>query len=148
VVPRVLPALFRMGRFRRFMFRTISQTAIEYRDSGLSEGIAGRIHGGDRLPWVPTTDDASTAGQDNFSPLAALAWQVHVYGDASPTVASTCERRGVSLRSFPWTDAAGGAGLLPGAVYVVRPDGYVGFADADPDVNRLDSYLASKVGLP
>ena len=34
------------------MFRTISQTAVNYRGSSLSEGRAGAVHGGDRLPWV------------------------------------------------------------------------------------------------
>ena len=38
--------------FRRFMFRTVSQTAVHYRAGGLNEGRAGRVRGGDRLPWV------------------------------------------------------------------------------------------------
>ena len=59
------------------MFRTISQIAIEYRGSSLSEGRAGAVHGGDRLPWVP----AAQSERDNFTPLASLMWQVHVYGD-------------------------------------------------------------------
>jgi hypothetical protein len=49
------------------MFRTISQTTIHYRDSRLSVGMAGRVHGGDRLPSV-TLD----GGDDNFGPLASL----------------------------------------------------------------------------
>ena len=52
VVPRLVPMLFAFTPFRRFAFRTISQTVINYRAGGLSEGRAGRIHGGDRLPWV------------------------------------------------------------------------------------------------
>ena len=71
-----------LAPLRRFMFRTISQTAVNYRGSRLSEGRAGTVHGGDRLPWVkpPTNGD----GQDNFTPLTSLDWQVHVYGDATP----------------------------------------------------------------
>ena len=34
------------------MFRTVSQTSVNYRGSSLSEGRAGAVHGGDRLPWV------------------------------------------------------------------------------------------------
>src|SRR6202171_4678833 len=52
VVPRVLPILFAMKAMRRFMFRTVSQTAIDYRHSDLSVGIAGKIRGGDRVPWI------------------------------------------------------------------------------------------------
>src|SRR5947207_9625664 len=48
IVPAVLPLLFRLAAARRFMFRTISQTAVTYRGSSLSEGSAGAVHGGDR----------------------------------------------------------------------------------------------------
>src|SRR5713226_4563289 len=49
VVPVVFPALANFEAFRRFMFRTVSQVTISYRQSYLSEGEAGKIHGGDRL---------------------------------------------------------------------------------------------------
>ena len=51
LVPSLLPRLLTMQAVRRLAFRTISQTAINYRGSALSEGRAGRVHGGDRLPW-------------------------------------------------------------------------------------------------
>ena len=79
IVPAVAPAVFAFRAARRFMFRTISQTAVHYRGSSLSEGRAGDVHGGDRLPWVP----ASPNDRDNFTPLTSLGWQVHVYGDAT-----------------------------------------------------------------
>ena len=53
LVPALLPRLLMLQTFRRLAFRTVSQTAINYRGSALSEGRAGRVHGGDRLPWVP-----------------------------------------------------------------------------------------------
>src|SRR5439155_688221 len=58
VAPRVISALFRLPAVRRFLFRTVSQTAIEYRESLLSEGRAGRIRGGDRLPWIDSAPDS------------------------------------------------------------------------------------------
>jgi len=60
------------------MFRTVSQTAVNYRGSSLSAGRAGAVHGGDRLPWVKT---GLNLDEDNFAPLASLDWQIHVYGD-------------------------------------------------------------------
>ena len=59
IVPAVAPALFSFRAARRFMFRTISQTAVHYRGSSLSEGRAGGVHGGDRLPWVPAEPERS-----------------------------------------------------------------------------------------
>ena len=54
IVPLLIPPLFALTAVRRFMFRTVSQTAVNYRGSSLSEGRAGAVHGGDRLPWVKT----------------------------------------------------------------------------------------------
>lgn len=52
IVPLLIPVLFKFRAARRYMFRTISQTGVNYRGSRLSEGCAGTVHGGDRLPWV------------------------------------------------------------------------------------------------
>src|SRR6202021_4027897 len=52
IVPFVIPPLFKLPQVRRFMFLTISQTRVNYRGSSLSEGRAGEVRGGDRLPWV------------------------------------------------------------------------------------------------
>ena len=77
---------------RRLMFRTVSQTAVNYRDGPLSAGRAGEVHGGDRLPWVALDGSA-----DNFAPLTSMDWQVHVYGQAHPSIESLCRARGVPL---------------------------------------------------
>src|SRR5207249_9237714 len=52
LVPLLIPPLFELATVRRFIFRTVSQTSVNYRGSSLSEGRAGAVHGGDRLPWV------------------------------------------------------------------------------------------------
>ena len=36
------------------------------------------------------------------------------------------------------------SGLNPGAVYLVRPDGYIGLADAKADPANLERYLDSR----
>ena len=133
VVPRVFPLLVRSRAVRRLMFRTISQTVITYRDSPLSTGRAGRVSGGDRLPWVP--------GIDNFAPLASLSWQVHVYGEAPAALAAACEVRGLPLHTFGWHGDIRRTGLLRNAMYLVRPDGYVALADRDATPSALESYL-------
>ncbi|HEX4779516.1 MAG TPA: FAD-dependent monooxygenase, partial [Usitatibacter sp.] len=120
VVPLVLPPLFLMPAARRAMFRTISQTAIEYRSSAVSSGSAGRIHAGDRLPWV--APDAKGA-PDNYAPLASMDWQVHVHGMPSSQLVEACGQHGVPLHAFRWRDEAGAAGYPRGAAFLVRPDG-------------------------
>ena len=73
--PFILPLALRFAAVRRAQFRLVSQTRIAYRASPLSDGAAGTVHAGDRLPWVE--------GIDNFAPLRSLDWQLHVYGTAT-----------------------------------------------------------------
>jgi len=139
IVPLLLPPLFALEIVRRFMFRAVSQTVINYRESAWSEGEAGAVHGGDRLPWVRTSANGEEA--DNFSSLTSLEWQVHVYGDAAPGIQAVCAERKLPLHIFPWRGEMRRAGLGRNALYLVRPDGYVGLANADGRVMTLQSYL-------
>jgi 2-polyprenyl-6-methoxyphenol hydroxylase-like FAD-dependent oxidoreductase len=139
LVPLLMPTLFRVPPLRRFAFRTLSQTVVNYRASPLSVGAAGTVRAGDRLPWVEIA-----AGEDNFAPLASMEWQVHVYGEAAPRVREVCQELGVALHCFSWSAAFGHAGLCRGAVYLLRPDGYVGFAASGADVGMLRGYVAGK----
>jgi 2-polyprenyl-6-methoxyphenol hydroxylase-like FAD-dependent oxidoreductase len=139
VAPVVIPVMFTFAATRHLMFRTVSQTSIQYRQSILSEGRAGAVHGGDRLPWV--SPDATA---DNFAPLTSLDWQVHVYGDAPRAIHAACRERSLPLHVFPWTLGCGHAGLRRDAVYLVRPDGYVGLADPEAAPKTLTSYLDAR----
>jgi hypothetical protein len=142
IVPILFPLITAFAPLRRFMFRTISQTAVHYRGSRLSEGHAGAVHGGDRLPWVKP--DAARDGRDNFTPLTSLDWQVHVYGDATPALRTLCERRVLALHVFPWRTGMAHAGLRRDAAYLVRPDGYVAVADPKGGEAAIASYLDAR----
>jgi 2-polyprenyl-6-methoxyphenol hydroxylase-like FAD-dependent oxidoreductase len=136
VAPIVAPTLIRIPAVRRFMFRTVSQTAITYRDSALSEGSVGDVHGGDRLPWV-----LLSPGGDNFDTLTSLAWQAHVYGEPRAGVAEICKTLNLPLHSFAWTSPMGRAGFIRDAIYVIRPDGYIGMSDEGAEPQRLGDYF-------
>ena len=141
ILPRLVPALAGADIARRFLYRTISQTGIQYHKSPLSRGGAGRVVGGDRLPWGGEGSDSG--GGDNFTPLTALDWQVHIYGEASQAVQNVCESFGLALREFPWNDAFWRAGLMHDAIYLVRPDGYVALAEPNARAPALERYLES-----
>ena len=138
LVPHLLPLLTGFSAVRRLMFRTVSQTRISYHDSALSAGKAGDVGGGDRLPWVPG------AGDDNFAPLRALAWQVHVYGEARPGLSAA--ELGLPMHAYAWNGAAEEAGLGRDAAYLVRPDGYVALASPEGDAGAMREFMG-KVGL-
>ncbi len=141
LVPLAVPPLFRFRRIAAVPVPYSLETAVSYRGSALSEGRAGKVRGGDRLPWVPTP---SGGGEDNFASLNSIDWQVHVYGDASPDVRAECEKRGLALRAFPWRPEMRRIGLRRNALYLVRPDGYVGLAEAGQRESVLAGFLDSR----
>lgn len=134
IVPGLAPILFRVAAVRRLAFRTISQIAVNYRGSDLSHGMAGKVQGGDRLPWV----------ENNFEFLSSLAWQVHIYGDATTEMRTWCDGNRLPLHVFPWRPVMRSAGLKRNAVYLVRPDGYVGLADAGASTAAIAKYLSER----
>lgn len=136
VAPTVAALAYRTSAVRELLFRVLSQTMLSYRESALSRGKAGKVSGGDRLPWVGWT------GADNYAPLAAIAWQLHVYGAASTELRRCCERRRLALHVFDWRPEFEKAGLARDAVYVLRPDTYVGLADPHPSRSSLSRYFA------
>jgi 2-polyprenyl-6-methoxyphenol hydroxylase-like FAD-dependent oxidoreductase len=139
IVPLLMPYFFKLNAARRLMFRTVSQTQINYRASALSEGRAGSVLGGDRLPWVKI---ASNGGdEDNFAPLTSLDWQVHLYGDAVPEVKKICESLKIPLRVFAWIPEMARAGLQRYAIYLIRPDGYIGMVDPRGEARSISAYL-------
>jgi hypothetical protein len=105
IVPVVFPRVVALEPVRDYIFRTVSQITLNYRRTPLSAGAAGHVHGGDRLPWV------RSESADNFVPLTAMVWQVHVYGAAKPELVHWCSDRNLALHVFPWTaqDEAAGA---------------------------------------
>lgn len=141
VVPAALPIAFAVRATRRFMFRTVSQTAINYRGSSLSDGHAGSVHGGDRLPWV---SNAAANGADNFAALRSIDWQVHVYGCADPDVVSLSMGRSLPLHVFPWRHGMERAGVHRDAIYLVRPDGYVAVASRHAGARRIAAFLDTR----
>jgi 2-polyprenyl-6-methoxyphenol hydroxylase-like FAD-dependent oxidoreductase len=138
LAPALMSRALSMEPVREYMFRTVSQLTLNYRDMPLSAGVAGHVHGGDRLPWV------RGPAPDNFAPLAVPCWQVHVYGTASAALTQWCQARGLPLHTFPWGDACEAAGLARNALYLMRPDTYVALADRTADPRALENYFSAR----
>jgi 2-polyprenyl-6-methoxyphenol hydroxylase-like FAD-dependent oxidoreductase len=138
-VPFLLPRLVSLRRFRRYMFRILSQIGIRYRKSPLSTGSAAQVHGGDRLPWIKMPD-----GSDNHAAIAGLTWSVHVYGWVPEGIGAACKGLKIPLHSFGWTPSMEAAGLVSGALYLLRPDGYVAIADVRCTPERIRTYFTER----
>jgi len=137
VMPKLLKRVLASETASKAFFALIAQTGIRYRDSAISVGKAGRIRGGDRLPYV-----AQTHG-DNFEPLKALDWQVHVYGEANASFRAMIASTGIPVYAFPWSARAQASGLARNAAYLVRPDGHVALASPVQEAAPFQRYLAA-----
>jgi 2-polyprenyl-6-methoxyphenol hydroxylase-like FAD-dependent oxidoreductase len=138
LAPQVLPRALAVPAVREFLFRTVSQITVNYRGRALSVGAVGGVHGGDRLPWV------SFAGADNYAPLRALLWHVHVYGEAREALTRWCEEQDVPLERFAFAPAHQAAGLTRNALYLLRPDGYVALAAPTQEPAALAHYFTER----
>jgi 2-polyprenyl-6-methoxyphenol hydroxylase-like FAD-dependent oxidoreductase len=143
VAPLLIPRVIAFEPVREFMFRTVSQIMLNYRNGPLSRGTAGHVHGGDRLPW------ARVDGADNFAALTTPDWQVHVYGAAKAELAAWCAAQNLPLHVFEWRPGYEAAGLARDALYLLRPDSYVALADGAGAADVLERYFRDQgIKLP
>ena len=138
VAPLVIPFAASFEAVREFMFKTVSQVTLNYRQGPLSRGVAGHVHGGDRLPWV------TAGGSDNYGPLTSMDWQAHVYGSPKSELAAWCAGQNLPLHVFSWRDEHGAAGLKRDAIYLLRPDTYVALADEAGAPDAIKRYFAER----
>jgi 2-polyprenyl-6-methoxyphenol hydroxylase-like FAD-dependent oxidoreductase len=140
ILPLVIPTASRIGALREWVFRTVSQLMINYRHSPLSQGRAGAIYGGDRLPWIKSSD--------NYAPLTVPAWQAHVYGSATAELSDWCRSHDLPLHLFEWCDEHAAAGFSRNATYLIRPDTYVALADSSGSPGPLENYFKERGIVP
>jgi 2-polyprenyl-6-methoxyphenol hydroxylase-like FAD-dependent oxidoreductase len=142
LAPTLISRVMKLDAVRGFLFRTVSQLTLNYRGMPLSAGVAGKVHGGDRLPWTGAGES------DNFESSVRMGWQVHIYGAArregNGVLAAWCAQRGIPLLTFPWGPAAATAGLGRNALYLLRPDTYVALADPAADPANLERYFTER----
>lgn len=142
ILPRLFAVATHVPPTRQALLGIISQTGVRYPDSPLSRGQAGRVKGGDRLPWAPWPD-----GGSNFDALRILRPHVQVYGDTPLDITRTMAAHPeLPLVSLPGGPSVRHAGLQEGAFYFVRPDGYVAYAASPFDPEDFRRYLETAWG--
>lgn len=138
LVPALASRLMQFPTVQREAFRRASQIGVSYRRSPLSVGRAGSIHAGDRLPW---------AG-DNFAALRNGFWHLFCYGQLPSQLRSWASKRlDLDLHVYPLEQRTQRVGYREGAVYLVRPDGYIGFCAEQFEAKALEQYLEGSVGV-
>ena len=149
-------AAFAMGfeRMQRLAFRAVSQTAIEYRKSALSQSLDGLPDGapqaGDRFPWLRLKLGAGGPAEDLFQKFDDLGFDLFLFGQSLPAGAGAF---GALVRvhvvpADPANDAAlARAGIPQPSFYLVRPDGHVGLCGGRLDADAVRRYFSEALRL-
>ena len=154
-------AAFAMSRKRvqNFAFGVISQTAIRYRSSPLSQALDtlpdGAPQAGDRFPWLKLKLRAGGAPEDLFEQLDDTRFNLLVVGQSQgqPPPAEPVPGLGDLLRvhavaADPVHDAElARVGIARPSFYLLRPDGYVGLCGTRLDSAALARYAAGRLHL-
>ena len=138
LAPIVAKTALSFDKVREFMFRTVSQVTLNYRDGPLSVGETGELKAGDRLPWTPNVSPEETAA------LARMAWQVVVYGHASEALLDWGRASGGAVSVFEHRPDLAATGIAKDAAYLLRPDTYIAVADPRGDPTVLERYFADR----
>lgn len=141
VFPAILSFFLQFHIARRMFFQLISQVRIHYRKSAISVGKVDKLSAGDRLPYVQFEGENERKKNDNFQPLQSLNWQIHIYGRADEHLKNAADQYGLELHLFEWSYSAKKAGFVQNALYLIRPDGYIGFIDKHQNLEILKIYL-------
>jgi len=155
VLAKIAAFAMRFQRTQKFAFRTISQIGIHYRDSVLSEALAGvpeeAPQAGDRFPWLRVALAPGGPAQDLFTRLDDTRFNLIVVGQP-PLPVEPAELRGLlRVHEIP-VDSVNARELtrchIPNpSFYLLRPDGHIGLAGRQLDAAVLTRYLVDRLGL-
>jgi hypothetical protein len=81
---------------------------------------------------------------DNYDSLRHMGWQVHVYGKAGDMLRRWCGSHSLPLHEFAWREEFEARGLARDALYLLRPDTYVGLADESGSTEAIERYFSQR----
>jgi hypothetical protein len=157
VAPRLVPLAFESRPLRRRIVRFMSQLDIRYHASpfvrasldGSDDAFRRGPRAGCRAPDVPVGDATLHA---LLRPPAA---HVLAFGACDELSLRSLERRHAHAirchrfgRASEIREAFERFGVTDSAVYVVRPDGYIGFRSCGPSLADAAAYLDALFGAP
>ena len=156
VIARLAARALSFERIRRLVFRTVSQIAIRYRQSPLSQTLPGLPEGaplaGERFPWMHLVLHPEGDAEDLYRHLDDTAFNLLLFGQP-PFVAGRLERLGRLLALHAVPEHAENVAALARAkvptpsAYLLRPDGHVALCGPRLDAERIERYLREHAHL-
>jgi 2-polyprenyl-6-methoxyphenol hydroxylase-like FAD-dependent oxidoreductase len=155
VLARLAAFAMSVERIQKFAFRTVSQTAINYRNGPLSKTLDGLPHkapqSGDRFPWLQLKLHPGGPVEDTFQTFEDRHFNLIAFGQTAPDDAALGFGdlvRTWAVPSNPDNDAElARVGISLPSFYLLRPDGHVGICGKTLDMPALRRYLAGPIGL-
>jgi len=155
ILAKIAAFAMNLDRIRRFAFRTISQIGISYRDSALSETLAGlpdnAPRAGDRFPWLQLKFEPNGPTEDLFGRLDDTRFNLIVIGQALPPgeVAELGDL--LRIHEVP-NDSANDRELARARIprpsfFLLRPDGHVGLAGTGLDAAAATRYVSERLHI-
>ncbi|MDQ2961992.1 MAG: FAD-dependent monooxygenase [Pseudomonadota bacterium] len=155
VLAKIMAFAMGFDRIRKIAFRTISQIGIAYRNSSLSETLAGlpdtAPRAGDRFPWLRLKFLPNGSTEDLFGRLDDTRFNLLAIGQASSD--GGVPELGDLLRVHevpgdPANDRELARAQIPQpAFYLLRPDGHVGLAGTHLDAAAATRYVAERLHI-
>ena len=135
------------------MFRTISQTGIQYRRSPLSQTLPGLPdagpRAGDRFPWLRIKLSADGPTEDVFQKLDDTRFNLVVVGQPAPATAEPALGdllRTHAIPSDPANDRELERANIPRpSFYLLRPDCYVGLSGTRLEADAVARYVSERL---
>jgi 2-polyprenyl-6-methoxyphenol hydroxylase-like FAD-dependent oxidoreductase len=156
IIARVAAFAMTIERVRKLAFRTISQVGIHYRQSALSETLAGMPKkapsAGDRFPWLHLKFAANGPAEDLYRKLDDTRFNLLLIGQPSlPAGAFDAFAGSLSVHSVT-ADAANDAALAGAKIpsscfYLLRPDGHVGLCGPRLEAEAVARYASQHLHL-
>jgi 2-polyprenyl-6-methoxyphenol hydroxylase-like FAD-dependent oxidoreductase len=153
IVGRIAAVVMSTRRMQQTGFRTVSQTAINYRKSALSKALPGLAAGapqaGDRFPWLTLQLRPDGPDEDLYQALDDLHFHLLLFGQRAP--AGLAADPLLQVHAIPddkTNDKALAAHHIPKpSFYLLRPDGYVGLRGTAVDAAAVRHYMTETLKM-
>ena len=162
IMPKILNMVWTRPKTRSDFFKMISQTGINYRDSKINVHLsnADYIKAGDRLPYLKIFDEKKQEETDLHEWCSKPGFTLIVLGNLSDidlfTLAKWLTQRYAGMVNFFYLPPStknkqifNGFEIAEGRkkALIVRPDMHIGFMNDVVDIDMMDNYLTTIIGL-